>query len=91
MNKFDRRNSGGSILELAVFSVYMSQFLFGPEKPQIYGTCGQLTESGFDKDANVILKYSNGRISTFMSHFKVNLSNDATVYGTKGNIQVKLN
>ncbi|VVC32752.1 Hypothetical protein CINCED_3A016542 [Cinara cedri] len=83
-----QRNSGGSILELAVFSVYMSQFLFGPEKPQIYGTCGQLTESGFDKDASVILKYSNGRISTFFSHFKVKLSNEAIVFGTKGSIKL---
>lgn len=82
------RNSGGSILELAVFSIYMSQMLFGPEKPQIYGTCGQLTESGFDKDANVVLKYSNGRISTLSSHFKVKLPNEATVFGTKGNIKV---
>lgn len=89
MIKFNRRNSGGSILELAVFSVYMSQFLFGPEKPQIYGACGQLTESGFDKDASVILKYSNGRISTFLSHFKVDLPNEAIVFGTKGNIKVK--
>ncbi|XP_060849245.1 trans-1,2-dihydrobenzene-1,2-diol dehydrogenase-like [Rhopalosiphum padi] len=83
-----QRNSGGSILELAVFSVYMSQFLFGPEKPQIYGACGQLTESGFDKDASVILKYSNGRISTFLSHFKVDLPNEAIVFGTKGNIKL---
>lgn len=86
---FVRRNSGGSILELGVFSVYMSQFIFGPEKPQIYGTCGQLTESGFDKDASVILKYNNGRISTFFSHFKVKLSNEATIFGTKGNIKVR--
>jgi len=67
----------------------MSQFLFGPEKPQIYGTCGQLTKFGFDKDANVILKYNNGGISTFLSHFKVNLPNEAIVFGTKGNIKVK--
>lgn len=86
---FVRRNSGGSVLELAVFSVYLSQILFGPEKPQIYGTCGQLTDFGFDKDASVILKYSNGRISTFFSHFKVKLSNEAIIFGTKGNIKVK--
>lgn len=86
---FDRRNSCGSILELAVFSIYMSQFLFGPEKPEIYGTCGQFTKSGFDKDASVILKYNNGRISTFFSHFKVKLSNEAIIFGTKGNIKVR--
>lgn len=85
---FSRRNSGGSVLELAVFSVYMSQICFGPEKPKIYGTCGQLTESGFDKDASVILKYSNGRISTLFSHFKVKLPNEAIIFGTKGNIKV---
>lgn len=68
----------------------MSQMLFGPEKPQIYGTCGQFTETGFDKDASVILKYSNGRISTFSSHFKVKLSNEAIIFGTKGNIKVIL-
>lgn len=90
MNAFIRRNSGGSILELAVYSVYMSQMIFGPEKPQICGACGQLTELGFDKDASVILKYSNGRISTFFSHFKVKLPNEAIVIGTKGNIKVRL-
>lgn len=68
----------------------MSQMLFGPEKPQIYGTCGELTETGFDKDASVTLKYSNGRISSFFSHFKVKLSNEAIIYGTKGNIKVIL-
>jgi len=86
--RFVRRNSGGSILELAVYSVYMSQMIFGPETPQIRGTCGQLTESGFDKDASVVLKYSGGRISTFISHFKVKLPNEAVVLGTKGNIKV---
>lgn len=89
MFNFVSRNSGGSILELAVFSVYMSQMLFGPEKPQIFGTCGQLTEAGFDKDASVVLKYSNGRISTFFSHFKVKLPNEAIIFGTKGNIKVR--
>jgi len=83
-----RRNSGGSILELGIFSIYMSQIIFGPEKPEIFGTCGQLTESGFDKDASVVLKYSNGRISTFFSHCKVNLPNEATIFGTQGNIKV---
>lgn len=67
----------------------MSQMFFGPEKPHIYGTCGPLTESGIDKNASVILKYSNGRISSFFSHFKVRLSNEAVVYGTKGNIKVR--
>lgn len=83
------RNSGGSILELAVFSIYMSQLFFGPEKPQIYGTCEKLAESGYDKNASVILKYSNGRISSFFSHFKVKLSNEAVVFGTKGSIKVR--
>lgn len=67
----------------------MSQILFGPKKPHIYGTCGQFTESGYDKNASVILKYSNGRISSFFSHFKVKLSNEAVVFGTKGNIKVR--
>jgi len=66
----------------------MSQMLFGPEKPKIFGACGQFTESGFDKDASVVLKYSNGRISTFFSHCKVNLPNEATIFGTQGNIKV---
>jgi len=68
----------------------MSQVLFGPEKPKIYGACGQFTETGFDKDASVVLKYNNGRISTFCSHFKVRLSNEAIIFGTKGIIKVKL-
>lgn len=72
-----------------MFSVYMSQILFGPEKPKIYGTCGQLTESGFDKDANVVLKYANGKISTFFTHCKLKLPNEAVIFGTKGNIKVK--
>lgn len=86
---FFSRNSEGSIFEFSIFSIYMSQMLFGPEKPHIYGTCGELTESGYDKDASVILKYSNGRVSSFFSHFKVKLSNEAVVFGTKGNIKVR--
>lgn len=89
LNIFYRRNSGGSILELGVFSVYMSQLLFGPEKPSIYGACGQFTKSGYDKDASVVLKYNNGRISTFFSHCKVKLPNEAVIFGTKGNIKVR--
>lgn len=66
----------------------MSQMLFGPENPKIYGTCGQFTENGFDKDASVILKYNNGKISTFFSHCKVRLTNEAIIFGTKGSIKV---
>jgi len=62
--------------------------LFGPEKPKIFGACGQFTESGFDKDASVVLKYSNGKMSTFFNHCKVKLPNEATIFGTKGNIKV---
>ncbi|XP_050425192.1 trans-1,2-dihydrobenzene-1,2-diol dehydrogenase-like isoform X2 [Adelges cooleyi] len=83
-----QRNSGGSIIELGVFSIYLSQMLFGPDKPQIYGACGQTTDKGYDKDASVVLKYSAGRISSFTSHFKVKLPNEAVIYGTKGNIKL---
>lgn len=78
---------GGTILDLGVYCVQFAEFVFG-EKPVKVVTGGQLNYDGVDESSSTTLVFSNGRTATLITHSRVDLPNEAFVFGTKQTLKV---
>ncbi|KAJ9599226.1 hypothetical protein L9F63_010310 [Diploptera punctata] len=79
---------GGTILDLGVYVLQFSQYVFGPSLPESIEASGYLNENGVDTSTSITLKYKGGKTSTLITHSKVKLPNEAFIIGTKGTIKV---
>ncbi|TPV56541.1 Gfo/Idh/MocA family oxidoreductase [Aestuariibacter sp. GS-14] len=80
--------AGGSLLDLGVYSVSISQYLLG-EHP--VGVSALATPVGEKVDHNtfVTLQYDSGVVSQFVSTIDAHCSNVMTIHGNKGYIHVR--
>lgn len=78
---------GGTILDLGVYCLQFSQFVYKGLKPEKVIASGHLNSHGTDSAASAILTYSGG-ITTFSTSAVVDLPNEAIVVGTKGILKV---
>lgn len=77
---------GGSLLDVGVYSVMLSQWLFGaPEEILSFATLGQ---TGVDEEAAFMFRHSEGRISQLSSAIQLEMADSATIMGTKGRIHI---
>jgi dihydrodiol dehydrogenase / D-xylose 1-dehydrogenase (NADP) len=79
---------GGTILDLGVYVLQLSQFVFGPSPPDSIVAEGVLNNSGVDTSTSLTLKYKGGKTATLCTHARVKLPNEAFIVGTKGTIKV---
>ncbi len=73
---------GGALLDLGVYPIFISQWLFGGQ-PQSIETSVVFSETGVDNDSTTILHYDNGRKAYISTNFLYE-SNHATIIGEKG-------
>jgi len=78
---------GGTTLDIGVYCVQFAEFVFG-EKPLKVVTGGHMNVNGVDESTSTTLVFSNGRTATLITHSKVELPNEAIVFGTKKTIKV---
>jgi len=78
---------GGTTLDIGVYCVQFAEFVFG-EKPVKVVSGGHMNEHGVDESTSTTLVFSNGRTATLITHSKVELPNEAYVFGTKQTIKV---
>lgn len=80
------KNGGGSTLDLAVYPIQISLWVFRQEPNKVM-TFGKLNEDGLDMELQGELRFDSG-----VTKFKVSclngLSNTAVIKGTKGQITV---
>lgn len=81
---FDINRAGGYLLDVGVYMVAASQFVFG-DKPDRISAMGELAFSGVDRMCAIHLGYKNG-ISRLFTSSAVSGGGDAIVYGEKGDI-----
>ncbi|KAK5639620.1 hypothetical protein RI129_012112 [Pyrocoelia pectoralis] len=91
INRVNVKELGGSaVLDIGVYVLQFSQYVYRGLKPESVTASGSLNKYGVDDVASVILMYPNGRTSVLSVNTRVELSNTATIYGSKGMIKVPL-
>jgi dihydrodiol dehydrogenase / D-xylose 1-dehydrogenase (NADP) len=83
----NRTLAGGSVLDLGVYAIAFSQFIFNRPPESIKAT-GFVGETGVDEAISVSLNYGKGCISQFSCTFLAKPSMQADIFGTKGKITI---
>lgn len=83
----DHAMAGGALLDLGIYNLSMSQWVFGVE-PTSHAIAGYLGETRVDEHNEVTLSYGDGRSSKFVCSLTRQLANDFTIHGTSGSIRI---
>ena len=84
---FDPNRAGGPLLDVGVYAIAASRFIFG-EKPERIAAMGELTSTGIDAMTAILIKYPNGGIARLFSSCIASAGSDAAIHGEKGDIIV---
>lgn len=79
--------AGGVLLDLGVYNLSLSQWIF-EDQPEHFSINGFLGETHVDEHDEVLLRYSGGRTSDFIISLNQPLSNDLTIFGSRGKISI---
>ncbi|XP_034241151.1 trans-1,2-dihydrobenzene-1,2-diol dehydrogenase-like isoform X2 [Thrips palmi] len=80
---------GGTILDLGVYVLQLAVMVFGPTMPLSLKAVGHLNSEGVDDSAAIVLTYPGSKTAVLTTSSLANMNKDATIYGTKGSIQIK--
>jgi len=86
-NMFDPNQAGGSVLEIGIYPIALSQFIFGG-KPRSVSAVADFTPAGVDGMCAVHLNYENGGIARLFSGITVDTPDTARIYGESGEINI---
>lgn len=75
-------------MEFGAFGIQVCQLAFQQE-PKLIKATGTLNDNGVDVDVSAKLVYGYNRAATLRISMMKNLSNSATIVGTRGQITVK--
>jgi predicted dehydrogenase len=78
---------GGSVMDVGVYPIFLSALILG--EPSLIQTVSELTTTGVDEYANMIMKYPNGETAHLLSAINFNTSIEAEIIGEKGTIKIK--
>ena len=79
---------GGSIVDMAVYSLDMIAQVFDNAEPEQIKAVGHLNDSGVDVDCSAAIQFSDHRTATITSHCLLQLPRETVICGTKGVIKV---
>jgi len=85
---WNKELGGGTTLGIGIYCVQFAEMVFG-EKPLKVIAGGHLNAGGVDQSTTATLIFSNGRTATLVTHYKVDLPNEAYIFGTKGTLKVR--
>ena len=78
---------GGSLLDIGVYTIYLSYFLLG--NPESVCACGRVTEQHIDETCGIMLRYINGNFAMLESSIITQTEGSAWIYGSDGTIRIK--
>ena len=84
---FDPELAGGSLLDLGVYNLAVSQFVMG-RKPDKIAAVARFSGSGVDEMLSASLLYENGGMAQFTCGFTSRFDNSLVIGGEKGFIRV---
>lgn len=79
---------GGALLDAGIYPVSFASMVFGGEQPAKITSTAHIGETGVDEHFSVLFEYEGGRVAALNGGVRLNLTNDAYIYGTKGFIHV---
>lgn len=87
-NNRKKELGGGTVLDLAVYTIQIAQLVFQQAPLSIEAT-GKLNDEGVDLEVNMKLVYGDNKIATMKTSALNELGNQAKIVGTKGEIVVR--
>uniref|UniRef100_A0A250XYP4 Trans-1,2-dihydrobenzene-1,2-diol dehydrogenase n=1 Tax=Castor canadensis TaxID=51338 RepID=A0A250XYP4_CASCN len=85
----DAAQAGGSLLDLGVYCVQFISMVFGRQRPEKISAVGKFYETGVDDTVSVLFEFPGGLHASFTCSISAELSNTASVTGTKGRAQIQ--
>uniref|UniRef100_A0A673V871 Trans-1,2-dihydrobenzene-1,2-diol dehydrogenase n=1 Tax=Suricata suricatta TaxID=37032 RepID=A0A673V871_SURSU len=85
----DWAQAGGGLLDIGIYCIQFISMVFGGQKPEKIVAMGRRHETGVDDTVSVLLQYPGGVHGCFTCSITAELSNVASVSGTKGMAQVR--
>lgn len=78
---------GGALLDAGIYPVSFASMLLGASPEQVMSTV-HIGETGVDEQFSILLSYPNGKTASLQGAVRLALTNEASIYGTKGYIHI---
>ncbi|MBS4201798.1 Gfo/Idh/MocA family oxidoreductase [Bacillus sp. FJAT-49732] len=83
----DKKLGGGAMLDAGIYPISFASLIFGTQPTNIKSSA-QIGETGVDEWFSALFEYGNGKTAMLNAGVRLNLSNDAFIYGTEGYIHL---
>lgn len=84
---FSLEHGGGALMHRGIYPLSLAHYFLGPVcETQAMGHIG---ETGVDEDCSLNLRHTSGATSTLRASLRATYSNQFTVYGTNGRIDIQ--
>jgi dihydrodiol dehydrogenase / D-xylose 1-dehydrogenase (NADP) len=85
---FNPALGGGALLDVGIYPVSFASMVFGGVQPSKIMSTVRIGETGVDEQFTLLFEYEDGQTASLHSAVRLNMTNDAVIYGTKGHIHV---
>ncbi|MNH94307.1 1,5-anhydro-D-fructose reductase [compost metagenome] len=79
---------GGALLDVGIYPVSFASMIFGPHPESVASTV-HMGETGVDEHFSLLLSYGGGKSASLNGGVRLNMLQEAYVFGTEGHIVVK--
>lgn len=83
---FNREAGGGALLDRGIYLLSLAFYLLG--KPSQIVSQPTIGKSGVDEQSAILLRYPQGQLAILLANLRTYASNEATITGTRGKIQI---
>ncbi|OKP98876.1 Gfo/Idh/MocA family protein [Paenibacillus sp. P46E] len=79
---------GGALLDVGIYPISFASMIFGPHPEKVASTV-HMGETGVDEHFSLLLSYGDGKSASLNGGVRLNMLQEAYVFGTEGHIVVK--
>ncbi|KWX72950.1 dehydrogenase [Paenibacillus riograndensis] len=79
---------GGALLDVGIYPVSFASMIFGPHPESVASTV-HMGETGVDEHFSLLLSYGGGKSASLNGGVRLNMLQEAYVFGTEGHIVIK--
>lgn len=79
---------GGALLDVGIYPVSFASMVFDPHPESVFSTV-HMGETGVDEHFSMLLSYGNGKTASLNGGVRLNMLEEAHVFGTEGHIIVE--
>ena len=84
-----RELAGGALLDIGIYAVQLASLAFGEAEPESVRACGGLNADGADSTVGLLIDYGGGRVANLTASISCELSNEATICGSRGAVTLR--